>query len=298
MYGLMESPPSLLEGGTIGVVSLSSPVESKKVERGLELLRRRGFQIKTGKTLLKRRGYVAGSAQERAQDLLEFWNDPEIHAIWCTRGGYGVTQLFPYLPPRLPPKIFIGCSDLTLFLLYLQKQGHWAFHGPLLAGDQIHHLENQEAIFNLLMEQGFPSSYFIEGAEIFQRGSTRGKVTGGNLTLICNSLGTPYEIETQDRLLFLEDVGEKLYRIDRMFYHLYLAGKWKGVRGVLLGDFERCGEKEEQRVFFQEFFKQVLPEIPVVYGLKTGHGKWNMVLPLGAEMALEAQNLAELRWFS
>lgn len=290
----MVFPKLLSSNKKIGLVALSSPTSPKNILKGIQRLERAGFSLKIGKSVFAQKGYLAGTPELRANDLIEMWQDPEIDAVFCTRGGYGSTQILSLLPPSLfrQPKIIVGCSDLTSLFLFLQKQGTVCFHGPFFAGDQIHHPINQEALF-MLLSQGKLSQHLVSNAKIFQEGNTRGEIVGGNLTLIAHSLGTPYEIQTDQKILFLEDIGEKIYRLDRMMYQLLHSRKFENIKGILLGDFEDCGKEFERQAFFRQFFQEHIipkhPSIPIISGIRAGHGKINVAFPLGFPMKVTAR---------
>lgn len=288
--------PKLLQPhSTIGILALSGPAPQEKIFAGIEVLKQLGFQIRLGESVFAKKAYLAGSPQLRANDFIRMWQDPEIDAIFCTRGGYGSMQVIPLLPPTLFtfPKLILGCSDLTAFFLFLQKFQIPAIHGPFVAGDQILLPENQQALIQMICGKEIASS-LTAPANVFQEGSSRGEVVGGNLTMVSHSLGTPYEINTEHKILFLEDVGEKLYRLDRMMYQLLHSNKLSRLRGILLGSFVDCGPENEVYSFFREFFQEhVIPhasEIPIVFGIQAGHGRINASFPLGYPLKVIARS--------
>ncbi|MEK7483442.1 MAG: LD-carboxypeptidase [Planctomycetota bacterium] len=291
----MNFPNVLQQNSTLGLLALSGPAPTEKILAGIELLKQLGFRIKIGESVFAKKGYLAGSAQLRAHDFIQMWQDPEIDAIFCTRGGYGSMQVIPLIPTHIfsQPKIILGCSDLTAFFLFLQKYQICCVHGPFVAGDQMLLSENQQALLKLFC-QGEISPLLTQRTSVFQEGMVRGEIVGGNLTMISHSLGTPYEIETEHKILFLEDIGEKPYRIDRMMHQLLHSDKLSKLRGIVLGDFVECGSESELKKFFTEFFQEHLiphsPEIPIIFGLQAGHGRLNTAFPLGYPLKIIARN--------
>ena len=225
-------PPKLNSGDMVGVVSPAGPVDKHQLQIGLDVISEMGFQPVPGRQSYSRSRYFAGDDLQRAKDIMDMVCNPEVKAIFCARGGYGTNRILEYLDAKMiraNPKIFVGSSDITILLHYLYLQcGMVGFHGPMVAGSFGRAPMNQsrKQFKNILM--GEPSSLHCRKAKVFSKGIATGKITGGCLTLLCRSLGTPYEIQTRNRILFLEDVSEPLYKLDGMLWQLKAAGKFRG----------------------------------------------------------------------
>lgn len=255
-----------------------------------------GYEPVYSEGIFDRDLYFAGSAERRLREFKDMLRREEVAAIVCVRGGYGSNYLLENLDYELfaaHPKIFLGCSDLTsLLTAIVDRTGLVTFHGPMVAKDIA------EGTFDSASWQSAfagASSWNIETAdvEVLRPGRARGQLYGGCLSLLAASLGTPYEIKTEDTILFLEDVAEKPYRIDRMLMQLLLAGKFKGVRAVIFGEMLDCVQAAGQGYTLQEVVTRVLGklDVPIVFGLKSGHvTSGNITLPLGVEAELTADS--------
>ena len=289
----VHKPGRLRAGARIGVIAPAGCVERSPLEVGLEAIRAEGFDVELGPNLFASDGYLAGKAEERARDLEEFFRRPDIDAIFCARGGFGSVQLLPHLNREISshPKIFLGYSDVTILLNWFrQRCGMVTFHAPMVAMDLARGLtETSKAHFWPVLT-GEMTSWKVALGEIIRPGKTRGEMMGGCLSLLVTTLGTPYEIDTRGKLLFLEDVGEKPYRIERMLTHLEMAGKLDGVAGVLFGEFTQCEGDSSRGI--REIVTDIFGEAPypVVMGMKAGHGAENIALPFGVSMLLDGDS--------
>jgi muramoyltetrapeptide carboxypeptidase len=305
----ITKPRGLQPGDSIGVVAPAGPVNRERIDRALARVHERGFRTKTYGDIYRSRDYLAGDDQARADELMAAFADPETTAVWCARGGYGVVRILDRLDFRVigrHPKIFIGFSDITLLHIAIQQRvGLLTFHGPNLQDgfgkpDDMP-AANERALWQAVMtresievENGY--AYIlsdVDGAHLrpLATGVARGQLLGGNLAVLAGVTGTPFEIETAGRILFLEDISERLYRIDRYLSQLRLAGKLDSLAGVLLGEFNyEEGEQAESEPaidrLFQEYFAPL--EIPVLAGFPAGHGQFNLTLPMGAIVAIDA----------
>ena len=289
----VHKPPRLRAGARVGVVAPAGCVERKSLDAGLAAIRAAGFEVELGANLLANKGYLAGRAEDRAKDLLDFFRCTEIEAIFCARGGFGSAQLLPHLTPDLGsyPKIFLGYSDVTILLNWLrQRCGMVTFHAPMVAMDLARGLsEASQAHFWPLLT-GELSTWKLSLGEVIRSGKAESDLVGGCLSILVTTLGTPYEIDTRGKLLFLEDVGEKPYRVERMLTHLQMAGKLNGLAGVVVGDFTDCesdGPRGIREVIIDMFQNA---SYPVVMGMKAGHGAENFALPLGTKMRLDGNS--------
>lgn len=293
----MRKAAPLRPGDLIGVVAPGAAVETAAVESGVRLLERAGFRVRVGASVGKQLGYLAGSDAERLADLEAMFADRAVRAVIAARGGYGCGRLLPHFDvevARRQPKMLVGYSDVTFLLTQLvQRAGLVAFHGPMVV-DFAANPAGAEALWRLL--SGDRTQWNLRAREIVQPGTGEGVIVGGCLSILVAGLGTPYAVETKGRLLFLEDVNEKPYRVDRMLTQLRQAGKLDGVAGVLFGDMTGCGHAGDAvtvRDVIREAFASA--RYPVVFGLPTGHGGGTATLPLGvrARLAGERLNLLE-----
>ncbi len=259
-----------------------------------------GLRARLGRNVGKRTGYLAGSVEERLEDLHEMFRDPEVKAVFAVRGGYGAAQLLDridYDLIRSHPKIFLGFSDITALHLAIGKRtGLVTFHGPVVLSGFSTFTQGwfKKAMFSaapLGVVTNPPETNPLRPAHTLRTvrpGGGRGRLTGGNLTLISTTMGTPFEIETRGRILFIEDVGEEPYRIDRMLTQLRLAGKFDGVAGVVFGECHECTPREFEPSFESTFsLGEILDRIlgkldaPVLSGLAFGHTDDQVTLPEG-----------------
>ncbi len=292
----MRKPAPLRPGDLIGVVAPGAAVEPAAVDAGVRVLEQAGYRVRVGVAVGRQSGYLAGTDAERLADLETMFADPAVRAVIAARGGYGSGRLLPRLDLELVrrhPKIVVGYSDLTFLLTHLvQQAGLVAFHGPMLT-DFPTNPNGAAALLRLL--GGDRSSWNVKAREIVQPGTGEGVIVGGCLSIVVAGLGTPYALETRGRLLFLEDVNEKPFRIDRMLTQLRQAGKLDELAGVMFGDMTGCGHAGDVvtvRDVIGEAFATA--RYPVVFGLPTGHGGGIVTLPLGVRARLAGERLSLL----
>lgn len=294
----LRRPMALLPKDRIGIIAPASPVDPERLRAGLQELERRGYEVVVGRHLFSRRSLFAGSDEERLADLRAMLEDPTVKAIFCARGGYGSQRLISGLRPvldQIEPKIVVGYSDITALHSMFQRAGWITWHGPM-PGDWVRMADggfSVHALFALLRGEPMPHIPLPPGVKprMLCPGRTRGRLVGGNLSLIAALLGTEHEIDTRGAILLLEEIGEAPYRVDRMLSSLRLAGKLDGLRGVILGDFTDCapppgGPQVYVEEVLQEHFGGL--DVPVVMGFPSGHGRVNVPLPLGLEVELDA----------
>jgi muramoyltetrapeptide carboxypeptidase len=303
-------PKALERGDMIGVVVPAGPVDRERIARALELVRKRGFRTKTYGDIYRGTGYLAGDDATRAEELMAAFADPETAAVWCARGGYGVVRLLERLDfevIRANPKVFVGFSDITaLHLAFQQRAGLITFHGPNLQDgfgkpDDMP-AANESALWKALMADDRMTTsnggytYELAGEvagdlRTIANGVATGRIAGGNLAVIGGLMGTPFEIETVGRILFLEDVSERVYRIDRYLAQLSLAGKLQSAAGILLGTFsydddEPADTQAAVAALIDEYCAGL--KIPVLAGFPAGHTRYNLTLPMGALAEIDA----------
>ena len=294
----MKRPKRLKQGDKVGVVAPAGPVDPKLLKKGLRTLERMGFCPILAEHVFSKDRYLAGTDEQRVQDINNLFGDSEIKGIFCARGGYGANRVLPNLDSsiiRRNPKVFVGSSDITLLLLFLVQQCSLVtFHGPMVAGNFGRYPMSKSKRQFKEMLFGNRSGKFLtaQGARIFRPGNAEGKVIGGCLTLICRSLGTPWEVKTRNKILFLEDVNEPLYKIDVMLCHLKQAGKLKGIRGIVFGEMINCPPFKKKEGSFKEILSDVFSEssFPILTNFPSGHGREMLTLPMGVEARLNTES--------
>jgi muramoyltetrapeptide carboxypeptidase len=308
-------PPPLRPGDVVGIVAPASNVDREALERGCARLRELGYQPYYLDSILDRDLYFAGSLERRVRELHEMFTRPEVRAIICARGGYGCNYLLPHLDLELirqNPKVLVGYSDITALLTYLHDAtGLVTFHGPMAVKDFGAADGIEPASWNAtttgagLLIPGESKRGDPYGIRELVRGSAKGRLYGGCLSILCASLGTKYEVNTDDTILFLEDMNEKPYQIDRMLVQLGRAGKLSHVRGILFGEMLGCSQQRNnasgwgtqpgQDYTLEEVVGRVLaefaPAVPVAFGLRSGHvSRANVMLPLGVTAELHVMS--------
>jgi muramoyltetrapeptide carboxypeptidase len=297
-------PPALRPGDTVGIVAPASNIKRDELEAGCEGLRRAGYRPFYFDSIFEQDLYFAGTVRRRAHELEDMFTREDVRAIVCARGGYGSNYLLQELDwnkIKTHPKIFVGYSDLTALLTYLSDAlGLVTFHGPMVAKDWAPKdgvdLPSWQAAltgtsaWELELGAGSGVSGLVDG-------SAEGVLYGGCLSILVASLGTPYEISTEEKILFLEDVATKPYQIDRMLMQLKLAGKLNGVRGIVFGEMRDCIQTTNQGYTLQEVVLRIVGGlgVPVAFGLRSGHvSAGNITLPIGvrAELTVRADQVS------
>ncbi|HIA51706.1 MAG TPA: LD-carboxypeptidase [Candidatus Melainabacteria bacterium] len=302
----------LVKGDTVGIVAPASPLENEsEIDYTYQWLKKIGLKYKVGKHLFDSYSDFAGSDENRIADFNAMWADPEVKAVMPMRGGNGAARLLNGIDYDLiakNPKIIVGYSDITSFLIAIhQKTGLVTFHGPMMGGffegSYTYHNYLKAVMGNkplgLITDKEEKELWNPEGPptrHIIAKGKARGRLTGGCMTLIRQLMGTPYEIETEGKILFLEDLDAEPHEIDRMLYQLHLAGKLQKAAGIVVGECTNCRPGSSGRNSFPLNFSldRILEErlrdlgIPVIYGLRFGHSKEKFTIPLGVMASLEA----------
>lgn len=288
-------PPRLKTGDTIAIVAPASPiVERSGLEHGITALENMGFRVRYTDRIFQSSNYLAGSDSARAEELMHAFEDPSIQAIIALRGGYGCARLIPLIKKkrmRSHPKIFMGFSDLTTLHLFFRKYFGWiSFHGPMATSPMMGTMsaEQQQHLLSLWTDPTYRPTLNFPELESWHSGTAEGELTGGCLSIIAASIGTPYEIKTAGKILFLEDQGEPPYRLDRMLTHLRLAGKLRSLSGLLLGSFLDCNSAQGD-YHAADTLKDILSdlEIPIIANFPAGHLNNNWTIPLGARIRIE-----------
>ena len=274
----------------MALVAPAGPVTDRMIHTALQRCRHLGLEPMEGAALRSRAGYLAGPDPARADDLR--WGLEEADAVWAVRGGYGTLRTLDHVvldPVRERPVPFIGFSDNTVVHMALHQRGVTSFHGPH-AGYE-HFTRTTETVFRAVLWRAIPAGVLpmpTDAAPVpLNGGVAEGRLLGGNLAMLAALCGTPYQPNTRGAILFLEDVSEPLYRIDRMVTQLRLAGVFEGVAGIAVGDFP--GGDEPDAGLFDVFRDRLAPlGVPVLAGLPFGHGTENWTLPLGIPARLDA----------
>lgn len=288
----MSKPNPLKPGDTIGIAASASPFDRNEFLKGIENLKSLGFKVFYRDDIFNRERYLAGSDKRRGEELEELIENPEIKAVLFARGGYGMMRILPWLHKKIfksPPKIVLGYSDITTFLNYLyQKYGWVTFYGPVVAKDLSSNLDSdtKKHFFSALTQSTPLGPFQFADTVSLRGGACEGVVVGGCLSLVVSSLGTPFEINADNKILFLEDTNEKPYSIDRMLTQLLLAGKLKKVKGILFGSFVNGGEP----LHFREAVEDVLKDFagPILFNFPAGHSSMKVTVPLGIKARLDA----------
>ena len=284
--------PALPAGGVIALIAPAGPAELD-LNLATQWMHARGYQLRVYPGVWQREGYLAGSDAERLRDLHEAFADDSIDAIFCLRGGYGSPRLLDGIDFELlrrHPKPFVGYSDITaLHLAITRYAGFVTFHGPMVNADLLGNKQppTETSLLRMLGGQQPPVLEHPAAWPLttISPGCASGRLLGGNLSMICAVMGTAFELDSEDIILFIEDVNEPLYRVDRLLTHLRLAGKLDRLRGVLVGDVAGVDVAALERLLTQELGGL---GIPVLAGWRSGHCDPNLTLPMGAQVRLDA----------
>lgn len=295
----MQIPKPLLPGATIAVIGVSGcvhdPNREALVRAGVHQLTDQGFRVRLDDTAFAQWGYLSGTDKQRAAAMNRAFADDTVDGVWCVKGGYGCIRLVDRIDWEMiaaHPKAFIGYSDITTLHTVLHERCHLCtFHGPMPKTDTL-----DGATWTSLLHaiSGHPDRVVTnpdgEALTCFRAGSAEGQLVGGNLCLLATSVGTPYDLDVRGKLLFLEDVGEHVYTIDRYLQQLYHAGKLTSCAGIVLGRFSNITKEYEDSFTLDEVIRQMadrLP-VPVLGNLQCGHIREKVTLCLGRRYRMDA----------
>ncbi len=301
-------PKALKPGDTIGLVMPATAIDTPEwINISKEIAESLGFKVVIGKNVSKMYGYLAGSDKERADDINEMFGRSDVQGVFPIQGGWGSMRILPYLDFELirkNPKVFIGFSDITTLLLAFYKfSGLVTFHGPNIrstfneyVSDYYFRALTSPNPLGLLKQPPLPAGEKVEKENriiILNGGTATGELVGGNLSLLVTTLGTPFEIDLTGKILFLEDVREEPYRIDRMLTHLFLSGTLNNAAGIVVGKMRDCEAKGDGNLgslTLEEIFRTRLGSLgkPAIYGLSFGHIRDHITLPIGVKATLDA----------
>lgn len=293
----MIFPKVIFEGCTIGIVAPSSPFKKYKLNIIEENLNKLGYEVKFGKSCFSSyKGYLSGEDNIRAKDIEDMFLDKEIDGILCLRGGYGTPRILDkinYDIIKKNPKFFIGYSDITaLHIAFNQKCDLVTFHGIMAGTCPEWSKFTYESLINAINYKDYLDIKNPVDEEIYTlvEGTCEGILTGGNLSLLVSTIGTDYEVNTKDKILFIEEIGESIYKLDRMLTQLDLSGKFRDCSGIIFGDFCDCDKENEDDFELIELLKDRVSKYnkPCVFNLKSGHCDPMITLPLGTKCILDA----------
>ncbi|UMQ40659.1 LD-carboxypeptidase [Chryseobacterium sp. Y16C] len=303
-------PKSLKKGDRIAVISPAGAVEASQLEKGIEMIKSKGYEPVLGEHLYTKfsNGYnYAGTEQERIKDINWALNDHEITAIWASRGGYGCQHLIQNLNLKnftKSPKWYIGYSDNTVIQSYLLKKGFASIHGQTIKTSTFGVTEESyDLIFDIL--KGKTPKYSLKSHQFNKLGNTEGELVGGNLALIYALLGTKYSFDFKDKILFIEDIGENFYALDRMIMSLELSGVFNKISGLIVGGMTNMGDEKENKQYeesFDEFAYQLISDriskysFPVVFGFPNGHIKDNRPLIIGGNVKMKVEDKVKIEF--
>ncbi len=289
----MKIPPYLQPGDTIAIVCPAGFMPAERAKACIQTLKKWGYKVVKGKTLGgKSKNYFSGTDEERLQDLQQFIDDPNVDAILCGRGGYGTTRILDGIDWKAfkkNPKWIIGFSDITVLHGYMHEQlGIASIHGPMAGA-----FNDGENRFTFSLKdtlEGKPVQYNSAAHPFNRTGKIKAPVIGGNLCLMAHSIGSNAEYNTDGKILFIEDVGEQLYNIDRMMLQLKRAGKLKKLKGLIVGGFS--DNKDTERTFGKTAYEIIAEAVeeykyPTCFGFPISHERENVAIAIGQTYALE-----------
>ena len=304
----LVKPPRLKFGDKLGLVAPGSYISEEELNESIKNLNDLGFDVTYSKDILLQDGYFAGTDKDRAKDLMEKFTDKNVKGIVCARGGYGcsrILHLLNYNSIRSNPKVLIGYSDVTALLYGIYQQaGLITFHGPVGTSTFNEYSVNnfKKVLMNPERTETFENSKSgsdenVYGVTTLVGGKRKGRLIGGNLSIMVSLIGTRYDVNYSRKIIFIEEVGEEPYRIDRMLTQLIEAGKFKYASGIMMGIFKDCELKTKNPSFKKSFsLMDVLKDrlsnlkIPVIYGMSFGHVNDKFTIPFGALAELNTEN--------
>jgi len=290
----MIRPKPLKIGDKIGLIGASSPVKQERIESSIKAMEDLGFEVTLGESCRGCHGFLSGSDELRAKDINDMFEDKSIKGIFAIRGGYGASRLLDMLDYNMikkNPKVFAGYSDVTaLHSVFNERCKFITFHTPMASTEFYKGTDDYTMNYfkkNIFSDEPLGILKNPDGQEIktLVPGKAKGKLVGGNLSLVVSSMGTPYELDTKGKILFLEDVDEYPYKIDRMLLQLKQCGKFKDAAGIILGAWTDCKANEgDNSLTLMEVFEELIKteNKPTIYNLACGHCMPTMSIPLGA----------------
>lgn len=297
----MIRPKPLKKGDKIALIGTSSPVAEERIKPTIEAMKDLGLEVVLCESATSKHGYLSGNDEIRAKDINNMFKNEDINGIFVIRGGYGSARLLDMLDYKMikkNPKIFVGYSDVTALHNVLNNKCNLiTFHGPMPS------TEFYKGVDSYTMDSFKKNVFECDSSRLLinpsdqemktlVEGKAEGRLVGGNLTLVCSSMGTSYEIDTKGKILFLEDTGEYPFRIDRMLVQLKQCGKFKDANGIILGAWTDCKAPDpDKSLSLLEIFEELIaPENkPTIYNIACGHCLPTMTLPLGAKIRMNTK---------
>lgn len=295
MTSKLIQPPYLKAGDTVAIVAPSGILKNREreVQQAVDLLKSWGLYAVVGKHVFSKADHFAGTDDERCEDLQNAMNDPKISAIWCARGGYGTVRVLDkldYTTFKENPKWIIGYSDITALHNQLHNEGFQSLHALMCVSltKDLNDIKNAIDTFKTALF-GNPSNYTLEGSDYNRTGNASGQLVGGNLTMLHTMLGSKESIDTSEKILFIEEIGEYKYHIDRMLQSMKRAGYFDNLKGLIVGDMSKLrknttlwGTSVEQLIL--DALKDY--DFPIAFNMPAGHEKDNRALALGRTVEL------------
>ncbi|MCP3941709.1 MAG: LD-carboxypeptidase [Desulfobacteraceae bacterium] len=290
---MMKNFYPLEKGDTIGVAAPCACFDDKRLNLGIDCLKTLGFHVHVPRGIFGKKRYLAGDDSSRAAVINELFADPGIKGIIAARGGFGAMRMLENLDwemIRKNPKLVIGFSDVTALLTAIIQQTQFAaVHGPNLVSLASASPGTISSFYRAITD--IPADIKIDDALCLFPGQAQGKLVGGNMATLTHLIGTPFQPNFDGGILFLEDVGEPAYKIDRMLSQMKMAGMLMGIKGVITGSFDNCENWE----YIPQILSEIFDGVPLVMGLCAGHGDLNLSLPMGLDVVLDTAR-AQLKW--
>lgn len=296
----MKRPEPLKKGDKVALIAPCGPVKKERIDPAVKAMESLGLHVVLGDCCTCSRGFLAGeNDRARADEVNRMFEDPTIKGIFAMRGGYGsgrILDMLDYDLIKANPKVFEGYSDVTaLHIAFNQKCHLVTFHGPMASTEFYKGIDEYTLDYfkrNIFTKEplGVIKNPEFEEIKTLVKGKAKGILTGGNLSLIVSSIGTKYEINTKGKILFIEEVGEEPYRIDRMLLQLKQSGKFKDAAGIVLGQWTRCtADEADKSLTLQEIFDDLIvnEKKPIIYNVACGHSTPTITLPMGAMAKIE-----------
>ena len=278
----------LVPGDWIGICAPSGSFDRERLDRGVALITEMGFKVYVPDLISRKSRYLAGSDSHRAAVVNALFSNRDIKGILCARGGFGAMRILPLIDFEMikkNPKVFAGFSDATALLSVFERMcGFQVIHGPVVTSLPGASSETIDSLFATLTVS--KKNKGLTGKRSLVQGKARGILSGGNLATLCHLTGTQFQPDFKDKILFIEEVSEKPYRIDRMLSQMKMAAVFQGIKGVAVGSFEGCGPEDMIDEILIDVFGEF--QVPVMTGVEAGHGKHNFSLSFGTNAFLDA----------
>lgn len=297
-------PSCINRGDTIGIVAPASSFDPDNFKKGIKKLRKSGYKVKYERSIFSKYWSRPGHDKKRAEQINRMFADTQVKALFCAKGGWGSLDIIPYLDKGIikdNPKIFVGYSDITFLLLYLQSITNMVvFHGPVVSGEIYEGMSELtlDCLFRLIAKPEALGTVTTPHLHPLKPGQATGILVGGNMSSIVESIGTEYDVDTNGRILFLEEVGEDMATIEEYLNRLKQAGKFMNIKGIVFGKMVNCFDETDTQKSRSSIINEIVADVkvPILFGFPSGHIKQStdihFTLPLGAEVTLDADRPA------